>query len=1047
VPLYRALFHRAPDGLLLLDADGQILDANPVACALLGLERTALLGHRCDALDPPDPDLHELWSALCRDRQVTGRWARRGPDGSIRHIEYRGASQIAAGQHAAILWDATERDATERALAESQRAGVLVSEVGRALTGGGELREILQHCCETVVRELDAALARVWTLEDNDTVLVLQASAGLTTRSDGGDVRVPVGIGRVGMIASERRPHFTNDVKGDVRLLDRQWAEREGLMSFAGYPLIVGDRLAGVLALFSRRPLDIETLHAVEVASGGIGVGIERLRAEAALRRNEALFRALVENAEGAISLSDAQGRATYVSPILGRMLGRSPEDLRAEEGLPFLHHEDSPRFRRLMLDSLAQPGATLRTEVRAMHGDGSWRVVEATIVNRLDDPNVGAIVTNLRDVSQRVKAEEEWRRVEQEREQALQRLQMVLSRMPAGCILHDAQFVTTYWNPAAERIFGYSSEEACGRQPFELTVPPDRREAVGLLFGRIAEGEPVAGGLYENVTRDGRRIQCEWDHTALFDERGRFSGLVCMVQDVSDRRRAEEDLRRQKEMLQSIVENVPALIGFMDESGRLVFVNREWKRVLGWSLEDTRALDFWERVYPDAEQRRRALEHVRSSESTWEDYKIRTRDGRIIESLWANVRLSDGTRIGIGQDLTERKRNEEALLASQRVEAVGRLAGGIAHDFNNLLMVITGYTQMLLAELEIGDRRRARVEQIAGAAQRAASLTRQLLAFSRKQLLQPRVLDLNEVLADFEKMLRRLIREDIELVLKLAPDLGRARVDPAQIEQVVMNLAINARDSMEGPGRLIIETSNVTFDASGAAAHEGIPPGSYVLLAVSDTGCGMDAETQSHAFEPFFTTKRQGHGTGLGLSTVHGIVRQSGGSITVYSEVGRGTTFKIYLPREASAATARRPAEESVASRSRSETVLLVEDEPSLRQMVLEILHGAGYRVLEAGGGEEALALSDREPGPIHLLLTDVIMPGMNGRVMAEQMVRRRPGTRVLYMSGYTAEAIGHHGILEEGTHFLQKPFTPNGLLTRVREVLDSRADDARAA
>jgi len=382
----------------------------------------------------------------------------------------------------------------------------------------------------------------------------------------------------------------------------------------------------------------------------------------------------------------------------------------------------------------------------------------------------------------------------------------------------------------------------------------------------------------------------------------------------------------------------------------------------------------------------------------------------------------------------------EKQLLQSQKLEAVGRLAGGISHDFNNLLTVILGYSDIMKRNLQEGHPLRRNVEEIVRASERAASLTRQLLAFSRKQVMQPKVFDLNTVVTDLEKMLRRMIGEDVELRVCLQSELGNIEADPVQLEQVIMNLAVNARDAMPKGGKLSIETSNVYLDESYAREHVSVLPGDYVMLAISDTGCGMDEETRQHIFEPFFTTKEQGKGTGLGLSMVYGIVRQSGGNIWVYSEEGRGTTFKIYFPRVTADAEEYKRASQALDVPGGTETILLVEDAALVRNLARQVLETAGYRVFEAASAEAAIDLCERINGDrIDLLLTDVVMPGMSGNEMSRILVKKQPGMPVLYMSGYTDDAIVQHGVLEPGINFLQKPFTPGALAMKVREVLDT--------
>ncbi|OGP94641.1 MAG: hypothetical protein A2157_11295 [Deltaproteobacteria bacterium RBG_16_47_11] len=389
-------------------------------------------------------------------------------------------------------------------------------------------------------------------------------------------------------------------------------------------------------------------------------------------------------------------------------------------------------------------------------------------------------------------------------------------------------------------------------------------------------------------------------------------------------------------------------------------------------------------------------------------------------------------------KEIAERKQTEEQLRQSQKMEAIGQLAGGIAHDFNNLLTIIKGYSQLSLMELKEGDPLKPNIEEVQKAAERAAGLTRQLLAFSRRQVMEIRVLDPNTLFRDLDKMLRRIIGEDIELVTLLADDLGTVKADAGQIEQVVMNLAVNARDAMQKGGKLTIETGNVELDSAYARNHVAVKPGSYVMLSVSDTGVGMTPEIRERVFEPFFTTKEKGKGTGLGLSTVYGIVKQSGGNIWVYSEPGKGTTFKIYLPRvdEPPEEVGQKGVKEGLPRGS--ETVLVVEDEEEVRKLAVQILRRQGYTVLEASQGNEASHICEQHKGPIHLMVMDVVMPGMNGRELAKSLEPHHPEMQVLYMSGYTDNAIVHHGILEKGLSFLQKPFTLEGLLRKVREVLD---------
>jgi PAS domain S-box-containing protein len=509
--------------------------------------------------------------------------------------------------------------------------------------------------------------------------------------------------------------------------------------------------------------------------------------------------------------------------------------------------------------------------------------------------------------------------------------------------------------------------------------------------------------------------------------------------------RSAQEGLRRSETNFRSLVTNAPYGICRCDSQGALLSVNPALVSILGYDSASELAGRNLANLYADSQEWFTLADHLKS---------LRKFEGLIAEWLCKDastvtVRLSGrairGERNAIFFDLfaenvTEQRKLEQQLRQAQKMEAVGRLAGGIAHDFNNLLMVISGYSEFLLDRVGPNPALRDPAREIAGAAQRATSLTRQLLAFSRKQMLAPKVLDLNGIVTENLNMLNRVIGEDIELVMIPGSELGAVKADPGQIEQVIMNLAVNARDAMPRGGKLTIETANVVLDESYARLHAPLEPGEYVMLAISDTGAGMDTETQSRIFEPFFTTKGT-KGTGLGLSTVYGIIKQSEGFIWVYSEPAKGSTFKIYLPRISAAGEAltTQPVTAPVKSQTAHETVLVVEDESKLRRLARLALQDEGYNVLEASDGTAAIRVVQTYPGPIHLLLTDVIMPVMNGRELAQRISALRPETRVLYMSGYTENVIGHNGMLEEGVNLLQKPFTLPALKARVREVLDA--------
>ncbi|HZW93418.1 MAG TPA: ATP-binding protein [Candidatus Eremiobacteraceae bacterium] len=522
------------------------------------------------------------------------------------------------------------------------------------------------------------------------------------------------------------------------------------------------------------------------------------------------------------------------------------------------------------------------------------------------------------------------------------------------------------------------------------------------------------------------------------------LAALICWLN--AALRTTQEGLRRSEMNFRSLVTNAPYGICRCDSSGKLLNVNPALLAMLGYSSAQEIVGTHLGALYEDGQNWFELADHLRAA-TPFNRLTVewKRKDGTATVLRVSGRAVSDAGKERtfelFAEDVTERHALEQQLQQSQKMEAVGRLAGGIAHDFNNLLMVISGYSEFLLDRLGPEPELRAPAQEIASAAGRASTLTRQLLAFSRKQMLAPKILDLNGVVTENLKMLTRMIGEDIELVMIPASGLGAVRADAGQIEQVIMNLAVNARDAMPSGGKLTIETSNVSLDDEHARVQAPLKPGNYVMLAISDTGAGMDSETQSHIFEPFFTTKGP-KGTGLGLSTVYGIVKQSGGYIWVNSEPGKGTTFKIYLPRVAEAVEI--PAEvvaasQSVATEPGTETILVVEDEANLRYLARQFLEKQGYRVIEAADGAVALQIAVAHEGIIHLLLTDVIMPGMNGRELAQRISEIRPNTKVLYMSGYTENVIGRNGTLDAGIRLLQKPFTLRDLNARVREVLAS--------
>ncbi|MBI2221263.1 MAG: PAS domain S-box protein [Acidobacteria bacterium] len=765
-------------------------------------------------------------------------------------------------------------------------------------------------------------------------------------------------------------------------------------------------------------------------------------------------------------------------------------------------------------------------------------------------------------------------------------RLSLHIEKTPLAVIEWNSNFEVVRWNPAAERIFGYTQAEALGRHAMDLVVPESARGHVDRVWRDLIANRGGATSTNENTTKDGRRVVCEWHNTPLVTDDGRVVGVASFVQDVTQQKRTEEALRQSEERYRVLVDTTADHIYSYDRDGRFTGVNEALRASLGRAADQVigrtdlelgfsgPAADRWQQLkrrvlatgevqdveigspMPDgqvhtyqavlrpvrdaagqiigirgmsrditerkrlAEERERLNAQVAEREELLNaivnsipegiallrgpDFRFELvnsvlqnidpetvmlgrpfaeahpelaslvlpvleetvagekprgfvdvpfdvpaadpsgpRQRRFVSFSYAPIRFPSGQPSGVlvtATDTTERVLLEEQFRQAQKMEAIGRLAGGIAHDFNNLLTAILGYCELVVDELGEDHPARVDVEQIRDAGNSAATLTRQLLAFSRKQILQPALHDMNEIVAANRRLLQRVLGEDIAITEHLGAKQPTVRVDRGQIEQVLMNLTVNARDAMPRGGSLTIETANVMLDESYAQMHVAVTPGPYVMLAVSDTGHGMTPEVKARLFEPFFTTKEPGRGTGLGLATVYGIVKQSGGNIWTYSESGHGTTFKVYLPQVQESPEAAVPAPAALVAGGH-EIILLVEDDERLRELARKALVRDGYSVLAAPDPATALELSERHESPIALLLTDVVLPQMSGRILAERLLALRPHMRVLYMSGYTDNAIVHHGVLDRATAFLQKPFTPAALTRKVREVLGAPA------
>ena len=785
-------------------------------------------------------------------------------------------------------------------------------------------------------------------------------------------------------------------------------------------------------------------------------------------------LQALLDSSNDLLAVLDGRGRIQFANAGFSRVLGHGLEDL---VGVPLesLHHpSDLEKVRENFNRILANPGVPWEGRCSLRTKSGSWRRFNVTATNRFHESGIEGILVSYTDIT-------ELQRMESERQvisdivhglnetsnldQLLRQIHEALKK-----VVHAENFFVALYDPASGMFeFPFFADE------FDPPPPPQKisRSCMAYVF-RTGKAKLIPQSEFDRLAAEGEvelvgspspawlgvplktpsetigvMVVQHYRNQDAYDQRDlefleSVGGHIALA---IARRRGEEALRKSESMFRLLFSQTPLPTWVIDpESLRFLLVNEAATRQYGFSEEEFLRLSVAE-IHPTEEQER-FRQHIAGWHTQREHrghWKHRSKDGRIVEVDIVSHQVDyagRNVRLVVAQDVSERKLLEDQLRQAQKMEAIGRLAGGVAHDFNNLLMVIKGHTELLLDTLPQGEHVTRKIEQIDRSADRAAALTRQLLAFSRMQVLQPRVMNLNEIVEEMGKLIPRLIGEDIELILKCDEDLGRIRADASQMEQIIMNLAVNARDAMPEGGKLIIETANADLDARYGAAHPMVHPGRYVLLAVTDTGCGMDAFTQAHIFEPFFTTKEKGKGTGLGLATVYGVVKQSGGFIWVYSEVGKGSSFKIYFPRVDEPAEKAATLQQLAQIPRGTETVLLAEDEQDVREVAREFLESAGYTVLEARDGADALRIAAAHKDGIDVLVTDMVMPGMTGQDVARQLRQNRPKTRVIYMSGYSEQAAGETTKSDAPAVVLTKPFSRGAILRAVREVLKNPAN-----
>ncbi|MGQ9552557.1 MAG: PAS domain S-box protein [Anaerolineae bacterium] len=1068
---YHTLYDSISDAVFLIDNEtGQILEVNAAAVALYGYTREELLQLRnTDLSAQPEETGRATRSGLT---QVPLR-SHRKKDGTVFPVEINASHFVWRGRpvHIAAIRDISERQRAERMrqvlydISEAACASTSLEELGAAIHG------IIQGLMPA--RNLYVALLDRESGEVSFPYFVDEWRQQPQPRK--GTLGITEYVLRLGtpLLASA----------DDLVRLDREGEIPDhGLeplsRSYLGVPLKNQDgQVIGAIAVRSYREDEVltdEHRSLLEFISRQVALVLQRVRTQEALRRSEERYRLVVENAhEGVVVAQD--GWLRFVNAKAGEISGYSREELLNRPFLEFIHPEDrqlvAERY-RLRLQGKAVPEVYA---FRLARKDGSVRWVEIRAV-RIEWEGKLATLNFLRDITEQRQAEQEREAMRAISEAALttgslEELGAAIHNIVRGLMPAENFYVALYDQLSNTLVFPYFAD-----QHDEILGPVPVGRGITEYVLRTGQALLASGEDLERMARQGElelrgKTAVSYLGVPLKGDSGQPIGVVTvqsydpaltytenekrMLEFVSRqitmviaRKKVEDEVRRERDFAQNLLDTAQSIVLVLDTEGNIVSFNRYFEEVSGYTLAELKGKSWFDHYLPmqDRDQIRELFQRVLSETlAPVGRNPIVTKDGRQRLVEWHNATLkgADGKVTGVlatGHDITESHLLEQQLQHAQRMESIGRLAGGVAHDFNNLLTAIIGHANFALEELPSTHPVREDIAQVLAVAERASNLTRQLLAFSRRQIISPKVISLNDLILDMDKMLRRLIGEDIELVTIPAPDLLPTRVDPGQMEQVLVNLVVNSRDAMPHGGKLTMETGNVFLDEEYTRTHAGVTPGQYVMMAISDTGAGMTEEVKQHLFEPFFTTKEVGKGTGLGLATVYGIVRQHQGHIWIYSEPGEGTTFKIYLPAAEEPAQKLPRRDEVGYLPLGNETVLVVEDEPTVRRVAARILREQGYTVLEAANAHEALRLSQEHAGPIHLLLTDVVMPQMGGRELAARLKAVRPETLVLYVSGYTNNAIVHHGVLDEGTAFLQKPFTATALVRRVRDLLDGR-------
>ncbi len=1066
------LFDAAPEAMIIRDRDHLITRVNEEFTRVFGYTREESLGRTLDELIVSPEKLEEsllIARELDAGRTVSLETTRRTKDGTLLDVSLLGKPLSLEGETSSASF--IYRDISDRKRSEKLQSALY--QIAETASSAVDLQQ-LYASIHAILRELMYA--------ENCYIALYDAPTQSVTFPYYVDERDPPPAPRRGgrgltehVLRSGQPLLATPELLED--LAKRGEVARVGTHSldWMGVPLKEGDATFGALVVqsyrqhvrYAEKEKEILTFVSQQIARA-----IQHKRTLEVVRESESKFRALAENAVPGIFIVDSE-KVLYANPSCEQIFGYSREELAWVDPWSLVHNDSRELVRSRNRSRLQGEVPPARYEFRVFTkaGEVRWLDLSASAIQFEGRP---AVVATAVDITERKRAEELQSALYRIAESAsssedLQDCFRTIHKI-VGELMFAGNFYIAFYHPEQKAIsFPYAVDEVDTFADPETLLPLRH----GLTEYVLRTGQPLLAppDVFEEICRQGEAESIgapsiDWLGVPLkkgsetfgvlvvqsYTEKTRYTEkekdiLTFVSQQISNaivEKRSQQALRESEGRYRSLVQSAVHGIFRCSADGKFLSANPAMVAMLGYASEDELLGirvpgDLW---HDPADLARQMAEHGGSSLVENVDIAFKKKDGHPV-TVRVNGRIELDAKgapfrfEGIAEDVTERRQLEQQLRQAQKMDAVGRLAGGVAHDFNNLLTVIKGYSEMILGDLPLADPLRNEVEEIKRAADRAASLTRQLLAFSRQQVLAPKVLDLNSVVTNMDRMLRRLLGEDIELSTLTANELGSIKADPGQVEQVIMNLAVNARDAMPKGGMLTIETANVELDETYLREYLSLPAGSYVQLAVSDTGIGMTAEVRSRIFEPFYTTKELGKGTGLGLSTVYGIVKQSGGDIWVYSEPGVGTTFKVFFPRvDGGAAGAQLAAEP--AQRRGTETILLVEDEDGVRMLVRQILQKNGYTVLEASHGAQALDIFKSHSGPINLLLTDVVLPHMGGNNLAQQIRQVKPDTRVLYMSGYTAEATLRDVVVDSKTAFVQKPFTSDALAQKVREVLE---------